>query len=562
MTTLLADHRPEALSTDSPRVTVNLERCAGCQECVVRCPVEALSMDVETWKAVADDALCIGCRQCVRTCPFSAIEVEGPALVTERWHRDPVLPASLLGNTAEVHPGFASFDEALAEAERCLACPDPTCVRGCPAHNDIPGFIAAIRDGNLEAAHQILGRTTVLPDICSRVCDWAKQCEGACSWTLAGAQPVAIGSLERFVTDNHEVPGVERKSDVGAGVSVAIVGSGPAGVGAAWELLSHGARVTMFEKEREPLGVLRWGIPSFSLPDSLLERPIAALQQAGLELVTESEITPDGIDALLQSHDAVVLANGAPIPLPLRFPGADLAGVEDATRFLARAKIALSQGQRLPEAGAGRSVLVIGAGNTAMDVARSVRRFGGNVVAVDWMDRRFARVRPDELLEAASEGVTIRFLTSVSWLEGDSEGRVVRAHLVATRQDGPGATPRILPGESGVMEVDLVVAAMGYRTDAAFGRVAPGTPWMAAHHTDGLPDRRWLASGLFSSSGKGIGETSWLREIALRRATYPFAPRLWVAGDAMIGASTVVESMAHGKRVAQAILADAARRAA
>jgi len=568
-----------------PRVRVLTDRCAGCQECVIRCPVEALSMDSGRWVVVADDTLCVGCRQCERSCPFSAIQVEGPTLVTKRWRADAIRPTSILGNTTEVHPGFASFDEAVAEADRCLACPDPTCVKGCPAHNDIRGFISAIRNRDLVGAHDVLRRTSMLPDICSRICDWSNQCEGACTWSLAGAEPVAIGALERFVTDSLRVPGVERKSTDGEGLSVAIVGSGPAGIAAAWELLAHGAKVTMLEKNSEPLGVLRWGIPSFSLPDSVVNRPIEDLVTAGLELVTNTEVGPGDIDELLGTHDAVILANGAPIPLSLRFPGSDLEGVEDATSFLSRAKAALSDGEKLADMGMGTRVLVVGAGNTAMDVARTarrfgageapedegsteamdvartIRRFGGHVIAVDWMDRQFARVRPDELAEAEHEGVDIRFLTSVSKLEGVN-GRVTKATLVKTRQRKRGDMPTILSGTAETIDVDLVVAAMGYRNDSSFAdRVAPGTPWRAADHMGGLPDRQWMGSGVFAAPGNGIGNLSWTREVALRRAAYPFSAQVWVVGDALIGASTVVESMAQSKRAAQAILAEAKRKA-
>ena len=180
-----------------PHVIVNEERCVGCQECIVRCPTEALSLDTVRWLAAADDDKCIGCRQCVRTCPFCAVTVEGPVVVVgrTRWNvtAKPVEP----GDVSEVRPGLTST-EAEAEAKRCLDCPDPTCVYGCPAHNDIPGFIGAVREGDLERAESIIARTSCLPDICSRVCDWSRQCEGGCTWALAGEAPVAIGRLERF----------------------------------------------------------------------------------------------------------------------------------------------------------------------------------------------------------------------------------------------------------------------------------------------------------------------------------------------------------------------------
>jgi len=224
-----------------PHVTVLADRCAGCQECVIRCPTGALSMDAGRWVALAEDALCVGCRQCVRTCPFSAIAVDGPLLVGERAEPEPAHSETLLGDVAETRQGIATWDEALVEAERCLACPDPTCVRGCPAHNDIPGFIAALKDHDLQGAHQVLSRTTVLPDICARVCNQAAQCEGACTWSLAGGTPVAIGRLERFVTDHSPVPPPQRHPASGESLSVGIVGAGPAGIGAAWELVEAGA---------------------------------------------------------------------------------------------------------------------------------------------------------------------------------------------------------------------------------------------------------------------------------------------------------------------------------
>jgi glutamate synthase (NADPH) small chain len=173
--------------TGQPHVTILTDRCAGCQECVIRCPSGALTLDAGRWVAVADDALCVGCRQCERTCPFSAITVTGPLAVASRTEPVPRHPERLCGDTGEVRKGFGSWDEALAEASRCLNCPDPTCVRGCPAHNDIPSFISAIRDQDLGMAHDVLRRTSVLPDVCSRVCDQAAQCEGACTWSLAGA---------------------------------------------------------------------------------------------------------------------------------------------------------------------------------------------------------------------------------------------------------------------------------------------------------------------------------------------------------------------------------------
>jgi glutamate synthase (NADPH/NADH) small chain len=554
-----------------PHVTVLTDRCAGCQECVIRCPAGALAMDARRWVAVADDTLCVGCRQCERTCPFSAITVDGPLAVSERAEPGPVLPETLTADASEVRPGFGSWEEALAEASRCLDCPDPTCVRGCPAHNDIPSFVSAVRDRDLVKAHDILRRTTVLPDACSRVCDQAAQCEGACTWSLAGGTPVAIGKLERFVADNAPVPPPARNSVDGAGLSVAVIGTGPAGIGAAWQLVEAGVSVTVYEKEPEPGGLLGWGIPDFTLPAAVATRPWQQLTAAGVDLHCGVDIRPEDVDRLRAEHDAVILAHGATMPLRLPVPGADLGGVIDATSFLKAGKAALENGDvarvresyGLPVPPDGNEtvpprVLVLGAGNTAMDVARTARRLGLRAVCVDWLDERFALARPDELDEARQEGVEVRFLRTVARLEGDG-GRVRRAVLTSTRQNRAGQRPKLLSGDHDTLDVDLVVMAMGYRGDPAFATALPGSP--VVREAKGLPDRRWLASGVLAGPAsafahhKPVGRLALGREVGLAASALPFQERLWAAGDALVGPSTVVEAMAQGRRAATAILA-------
>jgi glutamate synthase (NADPH/NADH) small chain len=561
-----------ARSEQAPHVTVLTDRCAGCQECVVRCPTGALTMDLGNWVAVADDDRCVGCRQCVRTCPFSAIEVDGPLMVAPRVTPAHHRVSDLAGNLEETRRGIPTWAAALAETERCLACPDPTCVRGCPVHNDIPSFIAAVRNGDLDQAHQVLRRTSFLPDVCSRVCDQAVQCEGACTWSLAGGTPVAIGAIERFITDNAPVPPLSVDDRRGQGLSVAVVGSGPAGIGAAFELVRAGAEVTVLEKDDQPGGLLRWGIPSFTLPRPVAERPWEQLRAAGVHLVTGSEVTPERIEELRQSYDAVVLAHGAGKALRLPVPGGDLAGVVDATQFLDEARAALAQsrpcsllGQGDEHLGQGEEhpadrapmVLVLGAGNTAMDVARLARRLGARAICVDWMDRRFAPVRPDELEEASEEGVDIRFCRTLTRLEGRN-GKVERAVLSATRQTSATKVPEVTGDPVTEEQVDLVVMAMGYRMDPAFAPVAPDKP--IARRVPELIDRRWQASGLPAAGApafarhRPIAELAIAREIGRLSAGLGTAERVFVAGDALVGPSTVVEAMAQGRRAAEAIL--------
>jgi glutamate synthase (NADPH) small chain len=578
------------------KVHINQERCAGCQECVIRCPVHALTIDPDKWVAEANDELCVGCRQCERVCPYSAIEVTGPIVVAPRVEAHPLHAEPLMGNSQEIRPGFQGWSEALAEADRCLNCPDPTCMEGCPAHIDIPGFIAAIRDRNLDQAHDMLSDSTFLPGTCSRVCDQSVQCEGACSWTLAGGQAVSIGRLERFVADHGPHPRVEKKTTEGAGLSVAVVGSGPAGVAAAWELLSASAHVTMVEKDLEPGGVLRWGIPSFTLPDSVVDLQFSAIKAAGLKLKTGCQLGRDvTLDALLADHDAVILAHGASVPLAIRIPGADLVGVEDATSFLKRAKPALKAGAKLDGFGEAAHVLVLGGGNTAMDVARTLRRFGATVTAVEWMDERFGRVRPDELAEARAEGVDVRFSATVERLEGD--GSVSTAWLRRTVQRKVSERPKVIAGEAEALKIDRVIVALGYRVDAAVAASVVALPLPTTDQTRAIPDRRWIGSGIPTGPALAIGTQALQREVGLAvagspvhtgwwgrlwrkktepqslfRATWwarlwrrqadvgfataptPQADRVWVAGDALVGPSTVSGAMAQGRAAARAVL--------
>jgi glutamate synthase (NADPH/NADH) small chain len=574
--TLIAESEAPA---GQPRVTVLTDRCAGCQECVIRCPSGALTLDSGRWVVVADDALCVGCRQCERTCPFSAITVAGALTVAARAEPEPRHPLWLTGDTGEIRQGFGSWDEALAEASRCLDCPDPTCVRGCPAHNDIPSFIAAIRDQDLGKAHDVLRLTSVLPDVCSRVCDQAAQCEGACTWSLAGGTPVAIGKLERFVADNAPVPepacGPEPVGGAAraGSLSVGVVGSGPAGIGAAWQLVQAGASVTVYEREPEPGGLLGWGIPAFTLPPSAATRPWQQLIAAGVDLRCQVDVGPGDIGRLLAEHDAVILAHGAGLPLRLPIPGGGLDGVTDATSFLRAGKAALAGGRAdiahflagyglaAPPAVSGDGVqprvLVLGAGNTALDVARTVRRLGLRAVCVDWVDERFALARPDELAEARHEGVEVRFLRTVARLEG-ADGRVRRAVLARTSQKLATQRPKVLGSGHESLGADLVLMAMGYRNDPAFAAQLPGTP--VARVAKGLPARRWLASGILASPApefarrKPVGALALGREAGLAAAALPFQDRVWAAGDALVGPSTVVEAMAQGRRAADAVL--------
>ena len=552
----IADAMAPAADREPIRVLIDADRCAGCQECAVRCPTGALSLNSDRWQVEADSSLCVACRQCERTCPFHAIEVYGPALSGRPLELPSQPPRALSLATWETHAGIPTLRQARAEAERCLDCPDPTCALGCPAHNDIPRFVRALAAGDVEGARDILAETSAFPEICSRVCDQSTQCEGACSWTLAGSRPVAIGLLERFVAD-HAAP---RRPNVPAvcasGLSVAVVGAGPAGIAAALGLRQSGADVVVYERRTRPLGVLDWGIPAFTLPDAVAQGPLRRLEEAGVAVRLGIDVAAgDDLDRLRANHDAVVLAVGASLPLPSPVNAAPFPWVEDSSAFLVRAKDALRRGRHLDEIVAGTRLLVLGAGNTAMDVARSAVRLGaGSVVCVDWMDERFARVRPDELEQARVEGVAIRFKTSLAALRLE-DGDAHAAYLAHTEQRSAARRPRVLAGPPERMVVDRVVVATGYRVEPDLARALSATfPTRAPRLRGEIPDRSWMASGLTQAPGP-VPLMAREREWFLRGVSAPVADGVWVAGDAHSGPATVVAAMAQGLAVARAVTA-------
>ncbi len=528
--------------TRRPRVHVDAERCAGCGECVDRCPTAALWLDA-TGVVAADPALCVGCRQCERTCPFRAIRVEGPLLVEPRMAPAPLRPVRLMDDR-EAEEGIESLGAAVREALRCLHCPDPTCVLGCPAHNDIPGFIAAICELDLDHARSILASSSVMPEVCSRTCDAFALCEGACSLALAGGEAVSIRLLERFVTDHTAAPPLPVRSTRAKRLSVAVVGSGPAGLAAAGELMSRGAHVVVFEREPQPLGALRWAIPAFVLPDEVADLSLERLLEAGLELRTGIAVRGGDIPALLSIHDAVILAHGATVPGAATVSGANLGGVETAERFLARAKVALATNRPLEDVRAGARVLVVGGGGTAMDVARSVRRLGGEAVVADPRDERTAASGREKLRAALAEGVRVRYETDVVRLTGE-RGVVAQAWLARRRRLG---VPRPAPEA-----VDHVVLVTGAFVDPEPARGLLATLPVPLESLPDAADWRWVTSGLMA------GHTAAARgrdaERILERAALPVGAGVWAAGDALAGPGTVVEAMAQGRRAGEGVLA-------
>lgn len=417
-----------------------------------------------------------------------------------------------LDNFQEVALGY-TLEQAQAEAERCLNCPDRYCSMHCPAHNYIPEFIAAIRSGDLEEAWQQLSRTNPMMEISGRVCPCQQQCESHCTRGIK-SEPVAIGRLERFVADWHRRHVQEQ--DVPPqpnGRSVAIVGGGPAGLTCAFSLARSGYQVTIYEKEPVLGGVPVWGIPSFVLPENLMQLQIDQLRQLGVTFRTNTALGRDvTLEELRNRNDAVFVATGAQKPVDMDLPGGSLAGVVQAKEYLSS-----------PQAFSARRVLIFGGGNTAIDVARTALRDGAQATLVYRRTEADMPATRDELTIAREEGVELVELTAPLAFEG-SDGTLtgVRcAKMKLTAPDYPGGRNNVAPsGEELVLPCDLAVLALGFGPEPL-----PGLP---ADVRGRIPVDKQYATSLDC---------------------------VYAGGDAVTGAATLMKAVAAGKDAAAAIFA-------
>lgn len=552
-----------------PKVKIWSLSCVECGDCVVRCPVNVLSID-DNGLFVSDSASCIGCRICEHVCPYGAITVKGSVLNSIPKRPLPYFPDPIEGDMKEVEMGFSSLHDAQIEASRCINCPDPSCVWGCPAHNDIPGFITAIKNGDIKKAGEVLDQTTIFAAICARVCDKEAQCEGTCALNLAGAKPVSIGLLERFVADMQIQPPLERKADICSGdfmhtltqsnvqskPQVVVVGGGPAGIAAAYWLLSTGVKVRILERDDRLGGVLSWGMPGYVLPRNLVTSMLKILEQfENLTISLNCTLGKDvRLNELCKNYDAVLLAHGASIPPSLSLYSSHLKGVVDARTFLENSHLpdkatdhlfgqSQADGENLP-------LLVIGGGDTAMAVCRTARRLGKHPLSIRRSKESDARVRHDELLQAVKEGVSVRFGTRVESLE-ENNGAIKGVVLAPSSKSF-----WKLIKDTSYMDVDGMVIATGFKVDNSVGAgILPPLPLHPNRSLDDMPRTSIEASGL-SERGpySTIAKAVLLHERSLEMVTQPLRDNCWVAGDALNGPSSVVEAMAQGREAAKGII--------
>ena len=369
-----------------------------------------------------------------------------------------------LGYTAEM---------AMEEATRCLNCKNKPCVGGCPVNVPIPGFIEKVAEGDFEAAYEIITSENALPAICGRVCPQENQCEGKCVRGIKG-QPVAIGRMERFVADYHMEHAAPVKAEIKKnGKKVAVVGSGPSGITCAGELIKKGYDVTVFEALHKAGGVLSYGIPEFRLPKALVAREIKSVEDLGVDIETNVIVGRSvTIDELMEDgYEAVFVGSGAGLPRFLNIPGENLLGVYSANEFLTR--VNLMKGYKFPEVPTpvkvGKRVAVVGAGNVAMDAARTAKRLGAEEVYIVYRrSEEEAPARLEELHHAKEEGIIFKFLNNPAAIVGDDNGWVKGMEIIKQELGEPDASGRRRPvpveGSNYILDVETVIIAIGQST--------------------------------------------------------------------------------------------------
>ena len=446
--------------------------------------------------------------------------------------QDPAIRAT---NFEEVCYGY-NQEEALLEASRCLRCKKPRCVEACPVGINIPEFIAALHEGKLQEAADIISEDSSLPSICGRVCPQETQCEGSCILGIKG-EPVAIGKLERFVGDWKLEHGTATKATAARnGRKVAVIGSGPAGLACASDLARMGYGVKIFEALHEAGGVLVYGIPEFRLPKQrIVAREIEAVKALGVEIETDVIVGRTvTIDSLLdeEGYDAVFIGSGAGLPRFMGIPGENLNGVVSANEFLTRANLMHAYDAEYDTPiYVGQRVVVVGGGNVAMDAVRTAKRLGADATIVYRRSEKELPARVEEVHHAREEGICFRMLTNPTEVLGDERGwvrgiRCVEMELGEPDESGR-RSPVVKPGSEFEIACDVVIMAL---------IMALGTspnPLLAAT-TEGLETSR---RGCITADEHGA---------TTRKGVF-------AGGDAVTGAATVILAMGAGRTAARAI---------
>lgn len=434
-------------------------------------------------------------------------------------------------NFDEVALGY-TYDMAVNEARRCLNCKNKPCVSACPVQIDIPAFIEHVANEDMEAAFDVLSKSTSLPAVCGRVCPQETQCEGKCVRGIKG-EPVGIGRLERFVADYHR----EHCTDAPVmpepnGHKVAVIGAGPSGLTVAGDLAKMGYKVTIYEALHLAGGVLVYGIPEFRLPKAIVQKEIDNLKAIGVDIETNMVIGKIlTIDEIFEmGNEAIFVGSGAGLPRFMNIPGESLKGVYSANEFLTRINLmkAYQDGSKTPIQHA-KKVAVVGGGNVAMDAARSAKRLGAEEVYIVYrrsMDELPAR--KEEVEHAEEEGIIFKTLNNPVEILGNDEGMVSGMRCIEMELGEPDESgrrrPVEKPGSEFDLEIDCAIMAIGTSPNPLIRSTTPG----------------------LEANNRGCLITKDDSGLTTRDNVY-------AGGDAVTGAATVILAMGAGKAAAKAI---------
>ena len=443
---------------------------------------------------------------------------------------DPVYRATT--RTEEVNRGYTK-EQAMTEAKRCLDCANPTCMKGCPVSINIPSFIKNVERGEFIAAARVLKHTSSLPAVCGRVCPQEKQCESQCIHLKMNEPAVAIGNLERFVADferesgNIILPEMAPKN----GIKVAVVGSGPAGLSFAGDMVKNGYDVTVFEALHEIGGVLKYGIPEFRLPNKIVDVEIHNLEKMGVHFVKDCIIgkTQGVADLQKQGFKGIFIASGAGLPNFMGIPGENSVNIMSSNEYLTRVNLMdASNPETDTPINPAKSVIVVGGGNTAMDSCRTAKRLGAEQVRIVY--RRSEAEMParlEEVKHAKEEG--IEFLTLHNPIEyiADEKGAVKQVVLQKMELGEPDASgrrsPVAIPGATVTLDIDMAIVAVG---------VSPNP--------------------IVPKSIEGL-ELGRKNTIAVNEQMQSNIPTIYAGGDIVRGGATVILAMGDGRRAAAAM---------